>query len=196
MRIRPFNITRRLKLAATLATIAAANSAAAPDSFHLPAFPTPTLGAEVTSVRLLRELHKAGLRGFERLETSDADYALIGDNSLSVLSSWLEAVCQSIAFDLRRARSGHYDGTVFARLLNVATSAGALQDRPRALAVPIGVALCPREKPWGELPGDGATDVYVIVATEGGMMVYDPPTRQLTSLADFPNKAKILEIRF
>lgn len=185
----------RMKRGAVIGFLLAASVAAA-EKFQLPAFPTPTLGAEVSSVRLLRELHKAGLRGFDRLETADADYALIGDSSLAVLSAWLETVCRQIEFDLRRARSGSYDGTVFARLLAVAASVGALQERPRALAMPIGVAFCRRASAWGALPGDGASDAYVIVATEAGMTIYDPPTRQLAPLADFPNKSKILEIRF
>jgi hypothetical protein len=36
----------------------------------------------------------------------------------------------------------------------------------------------------------------VLFATDTGILVYDPPTRQLTALADFPNKASISHIRF
>lgn len=180
-----------------------ASIAAAPDTLQLPAFPEPPLAldgglpAEVSSIRLLRELHKAGLRGFDRLETADSDYALFRGASIGSLTTWLETVCSSIDYDLRRARARNYDGTVFARLLDVAASLGALQAaNHRALAMPVGIAVCKRVAAWGELPGDGAEDVYVVFVTEEGMMLYDPPTRQQVMLADFPNKGEIVRIRF
>ena len=49
---------------------------------------------------------------------------------------------------------------------------------------------------WPQIPADGTTDAYVLFATDTGILVYDPPTRQLTNLADFPNKASISRIRF
>jgi len=152
--------------------------------------------AEVGSIHLLRELHKAGLHGFDHFETSDNDYALFRSDSLGILAAWLEAVCAAIEFDLSHARVRAYDGTVFARLLDMATSLAELQAHQRDLAMPIGVIVCQRAVAWGELPADGTPDAYVIFATNDGMLVYDPPTRQLISLADFPNKAKILQIRF
>jgi hypothetical protein len=182
--------------------LAAAHGVGAGESFQLPAFPTPTLvtdggpPTEVSPIRLLRELHRAGLRGFDRLDTLDTDYALLRSDSLGALTAWLDATCGALNYDLSRARTRSYDGTVFARLLDVATSLGALQTQHRALAIPIGVVSCQRAVAWGALPGDGATDLYVIFATENGMTVYDPPTRQMVSLADFPNKAKISQIRF
>ena len=190
-------ISRRTKTLATLALLAAlANLAAAPASLRLPAFPVPDLTSDVGATRLLRELHQAGLRGFASLETSDGDYALIRKESVGNLTGWLESLCKGIEFDLRRARNRNYDGTVIARLLAVACSIGSYQSGHRTPAIPIGVVLCQRTKSWGELPPDGAEDAYVIVATEEGMMIYDPPTRQLTMLTDFPNKSKIRQVRF
>jgi hypothetical protein len=190
------------RAASWLFLLAVARCAGAVEGFQLPAFPAPTLVAdgglplEVSPIRLLRELHRAGLRGFDRLDTLDTDYALLRSDSLGALTAWLDATCGALNYDLSRARTRSYDGTVFARLLDVATSLGTLQSRHRALAIPIGVVSCQRTVAWGALPGDGATDVYVIFATESGMTVYDPPTRQMVSLADFPNKAKISQIRF
>ena len=175
---------------------------AAPDTFQLPALPLPAFAAEdgmtaeVTSIRLLRELHRAGLRGFDRLETTDTDYVLLRSDSLENLTGWLDATCAALDYDLRQARVRSYDGTVFARVIDVATSLGALQERHRSLAIPIGVVVCQRALAWGQLPADNARDVYVIFATENGMIVYDPPTRQQSALVDFPNKATISQIRF
>ena len=133
---------------------------------------------------------------FENFETLDADYALLRSDSLGGLAAWLEAACHAVGFDLRQARDRSYDGTVFARLLGVATSLAALREKKISLAMPIGVMICQRRAVWSDLPGDGSDDAYVLFATDAGMLVYDPPTRQLTSLADFPNKEKILKIRF
>ena len=72
----------------------------------------------------------------------------------------------------------------------------ALRENESKLAIPVGVMICERKAVWGDLPGDGATDAYVVFATDGGILVYDPPTRQLANLSEFPNKARILRIRF
>ena len=176
--------------------------AVAAEEMQLPAFPLPALvldggpPVELSSVRMLRELHRGGLHGFNNFETSDGDYALLRADSLGALAAWLEAACRSLGFDLSKARKSSYDGTVFARLLDVATSLAALREKKISLAMPIGVLICQRETAWGDLPADGAEDAYVVFVTDAGMLIYDPPTRQLTSLANFPNKAKILKIRF
>jgi hypothetical protein len=182
--------------------LAATALGAASDTFQLPAFPVPTLAveggqtAEMSSIRLLRELHRAGLSGFDRLETADAEFALLRSDSLERLTTWLDATCGALDYDLRQARVRSYDGTVFARLLDVAASLGALQGKHRSLAIPIGTVACLRAKAWGQLPADNAKDIYVVFATEKGMIVYDPPTGQHSALVDFPNKATISRIRF
>ena len=48
---------------------------------------------------------------------------------------------------------------------------------------------------WGILPGDNANDAYILVDTDEGMLVYDPPTRQLSSLEALPNKNDVIPIR-
>lgn len=176
--------------------------AGAPEIFRLPAFPLPTLAAnggeitEVTSVRLLRQLHQGGLSGFDGLETADGDYALFRSDSITRMAGWLERMCVSVDFDLRNARARPYDGTVFSRLLVVGTSLAVQRGRHSALAMPIGVVLCRRAEAWGDIKANGLTDAYVIFATDEGMFIYDPPTRQLSSLAEFPNKSTITQIRF
>ena len=121
--------------------------AGAPEGFRLPSFPLPTLAAnggeitEVTSVRLLRQLHQGGLSGFDGLETSDGDYALFRTDSITRMAGWLERMCVSVDFDLRNARARPYDGTVFSRLLVVGTSLAVQRGRHSALAMPIGVVL-------------------------------------------------------
>lgn len=176
--------------------------ATAAGNLQLPAFPLPVLvrdggpPKEFSSNRLLRELHRGGVHNSESFEAFDNDYALLRGDSLGSLAAWLESACQTIGFDLLRARTQSYDGAVFARLLSVATSLAALRERGIRLAMPIGVLICQRSRAWGDLPADGSTDAYVLFATDTGILVYDPPTRQLTGLADFPNKASISRIRF
>jgi hypothetical protein len=182
--------------------LVAATRAAAPGRLELPAFPVPSFvredGAtvEVTPTRILRELHKGGVRGLGNLETVDSDYGLLRQDSLGVLAAWLESACRSVGFDLTQARQQPYDGSALARLLTVATNLAGLQAEGHALAAPIGTLVCERRSKWGDLPADGAIDAYVIFATEAGIMIYDPPSRQLTALNEFPNRERILRIRF
>jgi hypothetical protein len=185
-----------------LGLAAGLGAADAPGRLQLPGFPMPALvregGApkEFGAARLLRELHRGGLHGIDHFETMDADYALLRGDSLGNLAAWLESACGAVDYDLLRARAKGYDGTVFARLLGVATSLAALRQSDITLAMPIGVLTCQRDAAWGDLPADGAEDAYVLFATDVGMVVYDPPTRQLATLGDFPNKARISRIRF
>ncbi len=175
---------------------------AAQANFTLPAFPVPTLVRdggtvkEISSLRLLRELFKGGVKASDNFEASDVDYALLKVDSLGNLAGWLETACKSVGLELLEARAQAYDGVVFSRLLAVGTSLGALREKDIRLAMPVGVLICRRDAAWGDLPADGADDAYVILATDIGILVYDPPTRQLASLADFPNKARISRIRF
>lgn len=168
----------------------------------LPEFPSPPLALEgrspkrVSSLRLLRELQRGGVRGWGRFDAMDGDYALFRGESLAVLAAWLETACKALDYDLAGARGRHYDGAVFARLLNVATSIASLREDALNLAMPIGVLACRREADWGGLPGDGKEDAYVIFATDQGMLVYDPPTRQLCALAEFPNRDQVIKVWF
>ncbi len=168
----------------------------------LPEFPAPPLAVEgktpkkIGSVRLLRELQRGGVRGWGKFDAVDGDYALFRGDSLAVLGAWLETACKALDYDLAGARGRHYDGAVFARLLNVATSIASLREDAINLAMPIGVLACRREAEWGDLPGDGKEDAYVIFATDQGMMVYDPPTRQLCPLAEFPNREQVIKVWF
>lgn len=188
----------RALLPAALA-LAAAHAAEAP--FQLPPFPKADivvqngLPKEISSTRLLRELHKGGLTGFGSLETNDADYALLRRDTLGLLASWLEATCTAVGFNLPDSRRASYDGTVFGRLVSVGAALGRGSEETK-LALPIGLAFCQRKEPWGAIPGDKATDAYILLATEGGMLVYDPPTRQFCPLAEFPNRKNITRIRF
>jgi len=187
---------------ALLALPVATHGATGTEKLKLPPFPLPTLALksgmtmEISPTRLLDELFRSGMHGFENLETMDSDYALLRRDSLGLLAAWLEAVCQAVGFNLSQARTQPYDGTVLARLLMVATGLAGLQHDGPGLAMPIGTLVCTRHAAWGALPGDGATDAYVIFATEAGIIVYDPPTRQLATLADFPNREWISRVRF
>lgn len=179
-----------------------AAQAAAASGLELPAFPRPSLAleggtrVEVTSTGLLRELHRGGVHGLDDLETVDADYGLLRRDSLRVLAAWLEQACRAVGFELAQARRRPYDGGTLARLLTTATGLAGLREQDAPLAIPIGTLVCERRKAWGDLPGDGAMDAYILFATDAGMIVYDPPTRQMTRLAEFPNRAQIRRIRF
>lgn len=174
---------------------------AAPGEMALPAFPRPPLAdtpKPMGSVRLVRELQRAGVRGWDILDASDGDYAIFRDDGLGGLAAWLETACRSLDVNVARARAAEdaYNGAVFARLLNVATSLASLRDGAIDMAMPIGALYCHRGSAWGDLPADGRADAYVVFITDAGMMVYDPPTRQLSRLADFPNRGRVSRVSF
>ena len=178
-------------------------AAPAPAVVQLPAFPLPAFveeggsPTEISSARLLRELFRGGVRVANNFEAVDSDYALLRSDNTRAFAAWLERTCRELGFDLLQMRAGVYDPGTFARLLEVSASLAVLRKSDSAaLAIPIGLLVCKREVAWGELKHDGALDGYILFATEVGILVYDPPTRQLTNLAEFPNKAGILRIRF
>lgn len=191
-------MTRALLAALLLALVRppAADSA----DMELPDFPRPPIAdaRSVGSVRLVRELHRSGVRGWDIMDAVDGDYAVFRDDGLGGLAAWLETACKSLDVDIARARErdGGYDGVVFARLLNVATSIASLREDGIALAMPVGALHCRRESAWGDLPADGRTDVYILFITTDGMLIYDPPTRQLAKLEDFPNRARVSKVSF
>lgn len=184
-------------------SLLAVRAISAPAQISLPDFPPPPLARdlggtpiETSVICLLRDLHLAGVHGADFFEAVDSDYAVLSSTSLAHLTTWLEAACAGIGLDLTQARSGKYDGAVYARLLGVATSIAATRRREtQALAIPIGVLICKRTAAWGQLQGDGSRDAYVLFATERGLIVYDPPTRQVATLKDFPNHREVLRVR-
>jgi hypothetical protein len=178
-------------------------AATPPAELKLPTCPVPIFveeggrPKEISSTRLLRELFRGGVRNADQFETVDQDYALLRSDNVVRFAAWLEVSCQGFGVDLLQLRTRAYDGGTFSRLLEVSASLALLQIKGhRALAVPIGLMTVKRDAPWGDLKRDGVLDAYIIFATEAGILVYDPPTRQLVNLADFPNKAGILRLRF
>jgi len=170
---------------------------------RLPQFPLPDLvrndygeAKRIGFLSFLRELRDGGVAGLEDVDFVDENYAVLNSSSLATLAAWLEATCTGIGIDLRHARAGRYDGQMYARLLEVATSLAMERKHGKPLAMPIGVMICRRRQAWGDLPGDGERDAYMLIATERGLLVYDPPTRQLSELSQFPNNADVFKIQF
>ncbi len=178
-------------------------AAAARPGLQFPEFPAPVLVQDqfgttkkIGLLYVLRGLHESGVRGYEDLDLVDAEYAVLHSDSLPSLAAWLEVACRSVGANVRLARQGPYDGMTYARLLEVGASLAALRERELALAIPIGVIICQRRRAWGSLPADGERDAYILIATERGLLIYDPPTRQLCALADYPNNSTVLKIQF
>lgn len=172
--------------------------------FRMPGFPMPKLAADDGGspkrfglLRFMRELYAGGVanEAVSDLNLLDDDYAVIERSSLPRLAGWLEGTCQAVGFALPAARGGPYDGTVLARLLETGASLAAMREKAQ-LAMPIGIIICTRVKPWGSLPGDGQRDAYALIETDQGLQVYDPPSRQLAPLAEFPNASSIATIQF
>lgn len=179
-----------------------ARGAVAPP-MRMPEFPRPTLVLDefgqtkaIGFLRFCRELEKGGVQGLDEVEFSANDYTVLRSDSLATMAAWLETACHAMGLELPQARTRRYDGAVYARLLEVAASLAVLRERGESLAMPVGVLVCQRRLPWGDLPGDGERDCYVLVETERGLLIYDPPTRQLSELGKFPNTPFIRMIQF
>jgi hypothetical protein len=190
-----------LLLLLLLAPLAAARTAA--PRLDLPGFPRPALVqneyGETKTIGFLHFLHQlqdGGVQELDDVDFLDENYAELTSASLPTLAAWLEAACHSVGVELQQSRRHHYDGMAYAQLLEVATSLAAAREIKEHLAMPIGVLICKRRQPWGDLPGDGARDAYLLIATERGLLVYDPPTRQLSLLTDFPNSSDVYKIQF
>jgi hypothetical protein len=188
-------------LAASLALFPSAQAAGNP--FLIREFPMPKLAKDdfgqprrIGFLGFLRELNAGGVHGVDDVDFLDSDYAVIDSSSLPLLAAWLEATCHSVGLDLQTARSGPFDGTVTARLLETSATLASVRSGGASLAMPIGTLICRRHRPWGSLPGDDNRDAYALVVTDRGLLVYDPPTRQLVKLSQFPNSADILNIQF
>jgi len=171
--------------------------------FSMPVFPLPRLvrdqfgqARRIGFLTFLRELNAGGVHEVNDVDFLDEDYAMIESGSLPLLAAWLEATCGSVGFNLREARLGAYDGSVTARLMEIGATLAEVQAKVTGLAMPIGLVICARQHRWGSLPDDRSRDAYALIATDQGLMVYDPPTRQLVSLAQFPNTAEIENIQF
>ncbi len=174
-------------------------------NLNLPAYPMPKLVSDqfgqtkrIGFLSLVRQLYSGGVaaHNIDDLNFLDLDYAVIDSSSLPTLAAWLESTCRAVNFDLQEARQRPYDGTTIARLLETGASLAAVRWGNSGLAMPIGLLICTRRKAWGSLPADGARDAYALIATDQGLQVYDPPTRQIVDLVDFPNTDDILNIEF
>ncbi|MDB6168838.1 MAG: hypothetical protein JWM88_1702 [Verrucomicrobia bacterium] len=172
-------------------------------SLSLPKFPLPALVREddggiksIGFLTFIREVRRGGVKELQDIDFVDREYAVLESSSLPVLAAWLEAAARCVGVDLPQARLGSYDGLEYARLLQVATSLAILREHGKSLAMPIGVLICNRREAWGELPGNRDRDAYMLIATERGLLVYDPPTRQLSELSKFPNHGEIFKIQF
>jgi len=194
---------RLLPMAVLLLAVWAPRAGGRATGFSMPFFPLPKLARDefgqarrIGFLSFLRELHSGGVRRTEEVDFLDNDYGVIENDSLPLLAAWLESTCRSVGFRLNEARRGSYDGTVAARLLEIGASLAAARGPDSGLAMPIGIVICTRRNEWGALPADGGRDAYALIVTDQGLMIYDPPTRQLVGLSQFPNSAEILNIQF
>ena len=191
-----------LLLAISLPLVAGEGAPAAAPTIKFPDFPLPKFALDeygqtqrMSMLKLLRLLQQGGVHGMDNFEAANSDYLAVSSDSLGLMSAWLESACRSAGIQLEMARLRSYDGAVYANLLEVATSIAASRKVASDASVAVGVLYCTRDKPWGLLSGNGERDAYIIFATEIGFMVYDPPTRQLVSLAEFPNNESVLKVR-
>ena len=88
-----------------------------------------------------------------------------------------------------------YEETLTRLMTNVANLSVSKRYNIKS-SVLIGLVVANSDKPWGEIPADGKSRLYVIGLTEDGSVIYDIPTRQIIDGHDFPNKESMTGIMF
>lgn len=88
-----------------------------------------------------------------------------------------------------------YDETFSALASNFANIAVARRHNLRA-SVLIGFVVAKNVKPWGKIPADGASRIYLLGLTENDGIIYDIRTRQEISAEKFPNIDSIVGVTF
>ena len=88
-----------------------------------------------------------------------------------------------------------YDETFAALATNFANIAVARRHNLRA-SVLIGFIHAKNKNPWGKIPADGASRLYLVGLTEKDGIIYDIQTRQSIAFERFPNNEFIKGVIF
>ena len=88
-----------------------------------------------------------------------------------------------------------YDETFATLASNFANIAVARRYNLRA-SVLIGFVVARNKNPWGVIPVDGTSRLYLLGLTETGGIIYDIHTRQLIGFEQFPNRDFITGVLF
>jgi hypothetical protein len=88
-----------------------------------------------------------------------------------------------------------YDETFSALASNFANISVARKHNLRA-SVLIGFVVAPNKNPWGKIPANGTSRLYLFGLTNNDGIIYDIRTKQTIALEQFPNMEFIKGVIF
>ena len=140
---------------------------------------------------------RLGLPSANSVVIHDRQYIYITEKWFHDVIEWTEEfiALQVPDLNLQQKYPLAYDETFATLAANIANISVAKRYNIQG-SVLIGLITVKHEKPWGAIPADGKSRVYLIGLTEKGGLVYDLHTRQSISFDKFPNFDSISGIMF
>jgi len=153
--------------------------------------------AKVMPAGFIKRRLRLGMPSIKDVVINDLQYIYITDKWFLDVVKWTEnfIALQAPNLDLDKHYPIAYDGTFSSLAANIANIAVAKKYNLKA-SVLIGLIVAENTNPWGKIPGDGASRVYVIALTEHDGIVYDIHTKQTVLFSNFPNFDSIKSIMF
>jgi hypothetical protein len=164
--------------------------------------PAPEIIAEDGKARVLpagfiKRRLRLGMPSIKNVAINDHQYVYITEKWFLEVMNWTEnfIALQAPDLNLDKHQPIAYDVTFSSLAANIANIAVARRYDLKA-SVLIGLIKAKNTNPWGRIPGDGDSRVYVIALTEHDGIVYDIHTKQTVLFSKFPNFDSIHSIMF
>ncbi|MEN8190633.1 MAG: hypothetical protein ABFS19_12375 [Thermodesulfobacteriota bacterium] len=128
---------------------------------------------------------------------SDLQYMYITEHWFREVLEWSDYFIRQQVPELDNLKElpTAYEETFSELMSNVANLSVAKRYNVKA-SVLIGLMVANSDKPWGRIPADGKPRRYIVGLTEHGGIIYDIPTRQISSLEKFPNQDSMTGVMF
>ena len=153
--------------------------------------------AKVIPAGFIKRRLRLGMPSIKNVVINDRQYIYITEKWFLDVVKWTEnfIALQVPNLDLDNHYPIAYDGTFSSLAANIANIAVAKKYNLKA-SVLIGLIMAKNTNPWGKIPGDGASRMYVIALTERDAIVYDIHTKQTVLFSKFPNFDSVYSIMF
>lgn len=140
---------------------------------------------------------RLGLPSVEKIIIHDRQYAYITEKWFFDVIKWTEEFIkvQIPDLDLQANYPTAYDET-FAQLCGEVANLSVARKYNIKSSVLIGLMTAKNKKPWGQIPANSQSRVYIIGLTESGTIIYDIRTEQSIDLNNFPNLDSIYSFVF
>ena len=133
----------------------------------------------------------------ENFIINDREYIYITEKWFNEVIKWTEdyIALEVPNLNLDQQYPLAYDETFATLASNFANIAVARRYNLRA-SVLIGFVVAKNKNPWGVIPANGTSQLYLVGLSETGGIIYDIHSRQLIGFEQFPNKDFITSVLF